>query len=148
MIKDFIKKLTTDRSNNGFIQFIRYGFVSVVALAVDFGGMVLLVELLSMHYLIAATISFTAGLVVNYLLSRAWVFAERKYDSNVKEFLLFAGIGVIGLALNNVILWLAVDKIGIFYIYSKIIATILVFFWNFGLRKMLVFKENKPKGVE
>lgn len=148
MIKDFIKKLTTDRSNNVFIQFIRYGFVSVVALAVDFGGMVLLVELLSMHYLIAATISFTAGLVVNYLLSRAWVFAERKYDSNVKEFLLFAGIGVIGLALNNVILWLAVDKIGIFYMYSKIIATILVFFWNFGLRKMLVFKENKPKGVE
>lgn len=148
MIKDFIKKLTTDRSNNVFIQFIRYGFVSVVALAVDFGGMVLLVELLSMHYLIAATISFTAGLVVNYLLSRAWVFAERKYDSNVKEFLLFAGIGVIGLALNNVILWLAVDKIGIFYMYSKIIATILVFFWNFGLRKMLVFKEDKPKGVE
>ena len=148
MINDFIKKLTTDRSNNVFIQFIRYGFVSVVALAVDFGGMVLLVELLSMHYLIAATISFTAGLVVNYLLSRAWVFAERKYDSNVKEFLLFAGIGVIGLALNNVILWLAVDKIGIFYMYSKIIATILVFFWNFGLRKMLVFKEDKPKGVE
>ena len=148
MIKDFIKKLTTDRSNNGFIQFIRYGFVSVVALAVDFGGMVLLVELLSMHYLIAATISFTAGLVVNYLLSRAWVFTDRKYESRVKEFIVFTGIGIVGLLLNNSIMWLAVEKIGIYYIFSKIIATILVFFWNFGLRKMLVFKEVKTEGVE
>ena len=148
MIKDFIKKLTTDRSNNGFIQFIRYGFVSVVALAVDFGGMVLLVELLSMHYLIAATISFTAGLVVNYLLSRAWVFTDRKYESRVKEFIVFTGIGIVGLLLNNSIMWLAVEKIGIYYIFSKIIATILVFFWNFGLRKMLVFKQVKTEGVE
>jgi putative flippase GtrA len=45
-------------------------------------------------------------------------------------------------------MWLAVEKIGIYYIFSKIIATILVFFWNFGLRKMLVFKEVKTEGVE
>lgn len=148
MINDFISKIIIKKTNNGFIQFVRYGLVSVIALAVDFGGMVLLVELFSMHYLVAATVSFISGLVVNYLLSRAWVFTERKYESRVKEFIIFTGIGIVGLLLNNSIMWLAVEKIGIYYIFSKIIATILVFFWNFGLRKMLVFKEVKTEGVE
>ena len=148
MIKDFISKIIIKKTNNGFIQFVRYGLVSVIALAVDFGGMVLLVELLSIHYLVAATVSFISGLVVNYLLSRAWVFTDRKYESRVKEFIVFTGIGIVGLLLNNSIMWLAVEKIGIYYIFSKIIATILVFFWNFGLRKMLVFKQVKTEGVE
>ena len=148
MIKDFISKIIIKKTNNGFIQFVRYGLVSVIALAVDFGGMVLLVELLSIHYLVAATVSFISGLAVNYLLSRAWVFTERKYESRVKEFIIFTSIGIVGLLLNNSIMWLAVEKIGIYYIFSKIIATILVFFWNFGLRKMLVFKEVKTEGVE
>ena len=148
MIKDFISKIIIKKTNNGFIQFVRYGLVSVIALAVDFGGMVLLVELLSTHYLVAATVSFISGLAVNYLLSRAWVFTERKYESRVKEFIIFTSIGIVGLLLNNSIMWLAVERIGIYYIFSKIIATILVFFWNFGLRKMLVFKEVKTEGVE
>lgn len=148
MIKDFISKIIIKKTNNGFIQFVRYGLVSVIALAVDFGGMVLLVELLSIHYLVAATVSFISGLAVNYLLSRAWVFTERKYESRVKEFIIFTSIGIVGLLLNNSIMWLAVERIGIYYIFSKIIATILVFFWNFGLRKMLVFKEVKTEGVE
>jgi putative flippase GtrA len=148
MINDFISKIIIKKTNNGFIQFVRYGLVSVIALAVDFGGMVLLVELFSIHYLVAATVSFISGLVVNYLLSRAWVFTERKYESRVKEFIIFTGIGIVGLLLNNSIMWLAVEKIGIYYIFSKIIATILVFFWNFGLRKMLVFKQVKTEGVE
>ena len=148
MVNDFILKIIIKKTNNGFIQFVRYGLVSVIALAVDFGGMVLLVELFSMHYLVAATVSFISGLVVNYLLSRAWVFTERKYESRVKEFIIFTGIGIVGLLLNNSIMWLAVERIGIYYIFSKIIATILVFFWNFGLRKMLVFKQVKTEGVE
>ncbi len=148
MIKDFISKIIIKKTNNGFIQFVRYGLVSVIALAVDFGGMVLLVELLSIHYLVAATVSFISGLAVNYLLSRAWVFTERKYESRVKEFIIFTSIGIVGLLLNNSIMWLAVERIGIYYIFSKIIATILVFFWNFGLRKMLVFKQVKTEGVE
>ena len=126
MINDFISKIIIKKTNNGFIQFVRYGLVSVIALAVDFGGMVLLVELLSIHYLVAATVSFISGLAVNYLLSRALVFTERKYESRVKEFIIFTSIGIVGLLLNNSIMWLAVERIGIYYIFSKIIATILV----------------------
>ena len=64
-----------------FIDMFRYGIVSVVALAVDFGLLMFLNYSLHVNYLIAATISFLAGLVVNYLLSHNRVFTDPKITS-------------------------------------------------------------------
>lgn len=147
MIRQVASKAFKGKSNNGFVQLVRYGLVSVAALAVDFGGMVLLVELLSVHYLVAATISFVAGLVVNYTLSRLWVFDESRYKTKISEFFAFSLIGIAGLLLNNGIIWVSVEQIGIHYAISKMIATGVVFFWNFGLRKIIVFKQVKEEEV-
>jgi len=143
-----IKKVLFGKTGDTRIQFLRYGAVSVVALGVDFGGMVLLVEVGSVHYVWAATISFIGGLIVNYLLSRLWVFSESKYKSKVTEFALFASIGLVGLLLNDGIIWYLVDKLAMYYIIGKVIATIIVFFWNFGARKILVFGNGTAKEEE
>ena len=147
MIRKLASRALKGRSDNGFVQLIRYGLVSVAALAVDFGGMVLLVELLSVHYLAAATLSFTAGLIVNYTLSRLWVFSESRYNSKTSEFVAFSLIGIAGLLINNGIIWVSVEHIGMHYAISKMIATGVVFFWNFGLRKIIVFKQIKKEEV-
>ena len=60
-------------TDNWFIQFFRYFFVGGFAFVVDYGLLVLLTEVFGLHYLVSATISFIAGLVVNYLLSTSWV---------------------------------------------------------------------------
>lgn len=147
MIRRLASRALKGKTDNGFVQLIRYGLVSVVALVVDFGGMVLLVELLSVHYLVAATVSFTAGLIVNYVLSRLWVFNESRYRSKAGEFIAFSLIGIVGLLLNNGIIWLSVEHVGMHYAVSKVIATGVVFFWNFGLRKIIVFKQIKKEEV-
>ncbi len=141
------KKLFIKKTSNSTNQFIRYGLVSVVALAVDFGLMVLLVEAFSVNYIGAATLSFTAGLIVNYTLSRLWVFNESRYNSKASEFIAFSLIGIAGLLMNNVIIWVSVEQVGIHYATSKMIATGIVFFWNFGLRKIIVFKQVKKEEI-
>lgn len=132
-------KLFVAKTENSLVQFIRYGFVSGAALVVDFGGMVLLKEAFHVNYLVAATISFTLGLIVNYLLSLIWVFEKSKY-SRGKEFSIFAAIGVCGLVINDIVIWLLTSKFGIFYVLSKLVATVLTFLWNFSARKFLLFK--------
>lgn len=127
---------------NGYVQFFRYGFVSGVALIVDFGGMILLKEVFGINYLIAATISFTLGLVTNYLLSLLWVFGRSKY-SRATEFAVFAGIGIIGLGLNDLILWTLTGNIGLHYVLSKVVATGVTFVWNFSARKYLLFRKGQ-----
>ena len=102
-------------TDNWFIQLFRYFFVGGFAFVVDYGLLVLLTEVFGLHYLLSATISFIAGLVVNYFLSTSWIFRESTIENRWAEFLVFAFIGVVGLGLNNLLLYLLTDKCHIHY---------------------------------
>lgn len=119
------------------VQFIRYFGVALVGYVFDFGTLILLHELLHVHYLIAATCGFIIGLIVLYILSNKYVFGESKIKSKSAEFGLFALIGLIGLAILNLLMWIFTDFFLINYIVSKIIATVFVYMWNFFARRSL-----------
>lgn len=142
-MKEWLDKLFKAPTESTFIQLFRYGFVGGLAFLVDYGTLVLLTEFAGMHYLLAATISFILGLITNYLLSITWVFSQHKLNNRWVEFLLFAFIGVVGLGLNDAIMFLCTERCGIHYTLSKIIATAIVFFWNFLARKLILFKQRQ-----
>jgi len=142
-MKEWLDKLFKAPTESTFIQLFRYGFVGGLAFLVDYGTLVLLTEFAGMHYLLAATISFILGLITNYLLSITWVFNQHKLNNRWVEFLLFAFIGVVGLGLNDAIMFLCTERCGIHYTLSKIIATAIVFFWNFLARKLILFKQRQ-----
>lgn len=141
-MRKWLEKLFKDDTDSLFIQLFRYGFVGGAAFIVDYGALFLLTEVFGLHYLLSATISFILGLITNYLLSISWVFNNRTMGNRWAEFTVFAIIGIIGLGLNALIMYLCTDKMGIHYLLSKIISTILVFFWNFFARKIVLFKKN------
>ncbi len=121
------------------VQLLRYGVVGGVAFAVDFGTLALLTKAFGLHYLVAAAFSFVLGLATNYLLSVKWVFDKRSIENPALEFAIFGLIGGAGLLANEVIMWGATEKAHVPYLFSKIIATVFVFVWNFGVRKVLLF---------
>ena len=139
-MRNLFNKLFKEETENTLIQQFRYGFVGGAAFLVDYGVLVLLTEVFGMHYLLSATISFILGLITNYLLSVVWVFNNRTLGNRWAEFTVFAIIGVIGLGLNALIMYVCTDKMGIHYMISKIISTVIVFFWNFFARKIVLFK--------
>ena len=139
-MKNLFNKLFKEETDNVLIQLFRYGFVGGAAFLVDYGVLVLLTEVFGMHYLLSATISFILGLITNYLLSVVWVFNNRTLGNRWAEFTVFAIIGVIGLGLNALIMYVCTDKMHIHYMISKIISTVIVFFWNFFARKFVLFK--------
>ena len=128
---------TTDRL---LVQFVRYFFVGGFAFIVDFGLLYILTEYAGLHYLLSATLSFISGLLLNYIISCIWVFSNSKFKNRLVEFLFFAAIGVVGLLLNDVLIWLFTDCIGTHYMFSKIVAAAIVYLWNFFARKYLVFR--------
>lgn len=133
-----IHKVFIHKTQNTYVQFLRYGLVSSIALAVDFGGLVYLKQYMHINYLIAASISFTVGLFVNYALSSFWVFHGSKLTKK-NELIFFALIGLVGLGLTDLILWVLTSGLGLYYVLSKAIATVIVYFWNFGARKKYIF---------
>ena len=128
---------TTDRL---LVQLVRYFFVGGFAFVVDFGLLYILTEYAGLHYLLSATLSFISGLLVNYISSCIWVFSNSKFKNRLVEFLFFASIGVVGLLLNDALIWLFTDCIGTHYMFSKIVAAAMVYLWNFFARKYLVFR--------
>ena len=123
-------------------QFLRYVMSGGFAFVVDFATLYALTEFAGLHYLLSATIGFLAGLVVNYLLCIWWIFEHRSQSDQRKEFTVFALIGVAGLALNNGLLFALTDLAGINYLLSKVAAAAFILFFNFLLRRHILFTQR------
>ncbi|MDR0618350.1 MAG: GtrA family protein [Bacteroidales bacterium] len=127
------------RTNLTVVQFLRGMLVGGVCVLSDMLILYLLVQLADIHYLLANTAAFFTGTVLNYILSITWIFTSHGNYSRQKEFIIFCIIGAIGLALNSLFMWIFTDYLGIYYMNSKIITTILVYIWNFFSRKHILF---------
>ena len=103
----------------------------------------LFTEFAGLHYLVSACLGFMVGISVNYALSVSWVFDHRSVNNRVHEFAIFVSIGMSGLAFNAALMWIFTELAGFHYLASKVIATALIFLFNFGARKVLLFS-TKP----
>lgn len=143
LLKKFnLKGIFTTPTTNGFIQFFRYVFVGGVATVVDWGILYILTEFAHLHHLLSAVVSFVAGLITNFILSKLFVFNANEAKVNkVLEFAGYAIIGVVGLGITELIMFVVTDKIHIHYMLSKIIATVIVLVWNYLARKYIIYKK-------
>lgn len=122
-----------------FKQIFKFGIVGGLAFLIDYGVFTLLTQILNVHYLIASILSFSISVIFNYILSIKWVFDVTKKQTT-KDFIVFIVLSIIGLILNSVVMYIAVDLIHIHELISKIIATAIVMVYNFITRKIFVEK--------
>ncbi|WP_413825957.1 MULTISPECIES: GtrA family protein [unclassified Methanobrevibacter] len=134
-----INKLLKEKTDNLLLQFFRYIFVGGTAFVIDFGLLYVFTSYLNIYYLISAVLSFLISVLVNYVMSTKWVFNQDNINNKLVEFNLFILISTIGLVFTEIILYLLTDICGIYYMISKIIASILVLFWNFSARRVMYY---------
>ena len=134
---EFIRKILIDKTSNGIIQFIRYFFVGGIAAVINIGILYLMVDIFNINYILSNIVGFILGIVVNYSLSKMFVFTDNEDINKIFEILMYVIIGILGLIFDTFMLWIFTSKIGIYYMISKIISTMLTFVWNFVARKVL-----------
>ena len=118
---------------------VRYGFASALALAVDYGVLLLLSKIFAVPYLLAAGISFLLGMAVAYALSIGVVFKDRRSVRPSLEAASFVAIGVAGLAINQFLIWMLVSRFGLDVGIAKAPTAGVVFMFNFLARRTLLF---------
>lgn len=137
-------------------QILKFGVVGIIAALIDFGALNLLVGLFHMHNVLASTISFTVSLVFNYFASMRFVFHHRPDMARWMEMVIFLFSAVVGLLMNDAIIWLSTYGMNKDAYYSqhieylfrtnlgKIVATVVVAIWNFIIRKWLLDDTHTP----
>ena len=98
-----------------------------------------LTEVIHVHYLWSAGISFSLGMLFIYFFSIYWVFDYRFYEKKRIELPIFMIIGIIGLLINQLGLYIITEFYGMYYMVSKLLVTGLVFSWNYLARKNMLF---------
>ena len=138
-MKDLIKTLFVNKTDNIFLQFFRFIFVGGTAFLIDFFIYYSLIEFFGVEYLISAAIAFFISVLANYYLSTSWVFNQSQIENRAIEFNLFLAISIVGLIFTEILLYIFVDMCSLDYIISKILASILVLFWNFSARRVMFY---------
>ncbi len=140
-------------------QIIKFGIVGVICFGIDFAIFSFLNYGIDTGYMMAAFWGFVISVIVNYLLSMKYVFVRKEEMDRRKEFIVFVILSVIGLGLNEVIIFGCVDgvyknwiwlqgliTVGLAEMGGKIVATGIVMVYNFITRK--IFLEKKTLGSE
>ncbi len=120
------------------LQFCKFGLVGTLCFFIDYGVMILLTETSGLGYFLSSAISFTLSVVVNYILSMRFVFKGKDELNKFQEMAIFVALSVVGLALNQMIMWIAVEFFRVFYAVAKIFSTMLVTVYNFISRKLFL----------
>ncbi len=111
------------------LSILKFGLTGLSGMVVDFGTTWLLREKAKWNQYLANTCGFSLAVINNYIINRYWTFhSQHNWLPEFGRFVLFS---VVGLLLNNLFLYLFYEKGGIKFYYSKALAILLVFVWNF-----------------
>lgn len=126
--------------DNVFIwKFIKFCVVGFSGMVIDFGTTWLLKEKIKVNKYVANSTGFILAASSNYLFNRFWTF----HSDNPRiatEYMSFILISAIGLAINNLIIFLLNEKMKLNFYLSKLFAIGVVTIWNFFMNYMITFR--------
>lgn len=120
-------------------KFLKFASVGLSGVIVDFSVTYFLKEKCSIQKYVANSIGFALAASTNYLLNRIWTF-QSKNQHILDEYGRFLFVSILGLAINNLILWLLVNKYGRNFYWSKLIAIGITTIWNFAANLIFTFQ--------
>jgi putative flippase GtrA len=121
-------------------QFIKFALVGTSGLFIDFGITFLLKERFLFNKYFANSIGFSFAVISNYFLNKYWTFHDLDPEifSQAGKFVLIA---IIGLIINNQVIYLFNHKNQWNFYIAKVFAIGIVVLWNFSANYFYTFSQ-------
>jgi putative flippase GtrA len=121
------------------LKFIKFCVVGLSGMLIDFGTTWLLKEKVKINKYVANSTGFILAATSNYIWNRLWTF-QSENSQIAKEYSQFIIIAVIGLGINNLVVYIFADKVKLNFYISKLIAILIVTIWNFMMNYLITFR--------
>jgi putative flippase GtrA len=119
-------------------HFLLYSIIGVSGVFIDFFSYGAMVSWTSISYLLANIVSTTLGICNNFIWN-AW-FNFRKTDNIKNRFFTFYFVGMLGLLLSTVILYILVQYFSIQELVAKMVTIVFVVIVQYSLNKKYSFQ--------
>ena len=123
-----------------FLKLIKYCVVGFSGMLIDFGLTYLLKEKIKTNKYVANSLGFIAAATSNFYFNKYWTFQDHA-DNITVEFASFLSIGMLGLIINNVVIYLLTERYKNNFYLSKFVAIVAVTFWNFIMNYLFTFNQ-------
>jgi putative flippase GtrA len=120
---------------------LKYSFIGGTGVVLDFVSFAALTHALLLPYLPANAISVSLGITNNFFLNAFYNFHTR--DRLLCRFIRFYSIGLLGLLISSVIMFILVNLISLNALSAKLITIVIVAVLQFYLNKTITFKNTE-----
>ena len=121
---------------------IKFAYVGIVSTITDYIVYALLLYFQTPYYF-AIVVGYSAGVVVNFFLTRRYVFTKCcRFTSVYKEFLAVSIVSIVAIALNIAIVGILYNY-GANYYIGRVVAIVLIFFFNYFTRKRYIYNGDE-----
>ena len=122
-----------------FKQYLKYFVVGSLGTLINLIVLYFSVELVGLPYLFGGALGFTLGVTSNYFLNKEWTFYD-KGSVTFKQYRRYLYVSLIGLIGGTSLLYLFVEFLGLWYLFSQIISIIIMGIVSFILHRFWTFK--------
>jgi putative flippase GtrA len=141
-----IRRIGLAKRPREVVRFLKFATVGALGMVVDLTILNIMHKMFGLPLLVANTISFTTAVLSNFTWNRLWTFPESRQRPLVPQLAQFGLVNVIGLAINNLVLWVVFNLVKGFvpdpwdYNMAKIVAIGVVLFWNYGINRLWTYR--------
>lgn len=98
-----------------------------------------LLYLLSGDYILATILSFAIAVILNWVGGRVFIFKPTN-KNRLNEFFAVLAASIIGVAIQTVVVVIAVQLLSLYPLIGKILSVAFSFFWNYFFRAKFIYK--------
>ena len=123
--------------------YFKYIIAGGTAAFVDLSFLVFFKELFGFHYLLAAVFAFIIAFCVSFILQKFWTFSDGRMEGVHRQAAVYLMIALANLFMNTLLMYLFVDVVHVWYLFSQIMAAGLIALVSFFIYRRFVFKNTK-----
>ncbi len=125
-------------------QIGRFLITGGIAFVVNISVLYVVTSVLHVYYLASIFVAFSASFSVSFLMQKFWTFKEHSRDFLRAQFYQYLTLQLVNLALNACLMYLFVEYVHLWYIFSQTIILLGLSIISFLVNRNYIFK---PQGV-